>query len=780
MFRNPFIFLLVYNDKIQLFLYAKAHMKRHLIFVILFLSSFSSNSEEVKVICSPYKSDCINCPEFKTLFPLEEFSGDLESLDIDADNSEISGADSYYFSGDVKLRAPAHFLSADEVYFNQKSELTTATGNVKFQDDTFVMFSDKLTAQTIGDELIAKTTNANYQDIASGVLSPNGFAEEIIKDGSNISLKNTTYTLCPLGKQDWMVRAKQIELNQITNRGVADNATLFFYGMPIFYLPKYGWVLQGRGSGFLTPNYNAYSEDDTTDANGDVTKYERQNRFRVPYYFNLAPDRDLILALTYMSSRGFIYEGKYRQLVKPKISNSREDSIINIEAKYLAEDKITGLPRWLLYSSLEQDLTEKLTLNMTYDRISDRNYFKDIDRTTPLDLTLKSKLSLNYKNPEKSFIASILTEHEQTVSAVPEYQRALDAGISKTFRAEAKMPITLNLNATKFTHESEDKSSGVRSSGRVGITRTLASKFPVINTNASYEASYYQLKNANNISRKAAGAGISLSFPFSFSNKLEGSKLEHLVTPSISYNYKQKVVQGNIPLFDTTDKYDDIITFADLTSGERYTGRDRVTNANDITLAISTNSSIVDKVSLTSGAAQTFYADDQVVSNTGSTNYETRKSYSDIATKIRLSIGEKITFANDIQFNPDKNEIVKKENSLSLKLTPKKFITIALSDEGKKETAQIYGSYPITKSFHIFGGIDRITSERITKQETTGIAYENCCWAARIAHFKEGDGSSDYSYSTGFELVFTGLGSTATPLKGRIEGNIPFYNSELR
>ena len=99
MFRNPFIFLLVYNDKIQLFLYAKAHMKRHLIFVILFLSSFSSNSEEVKVICSPYKSDCINCPEFKTLFPLEEFSGDLESLDIDADNSEISGADSYYFSG---------------------------------------------------------------------------------------------------------------------------------------------------------------------------------------------------------------------------------------------------------------------------------------------------------------------------------------------------------------------------------------------------------------------------------------------------------------------------------------------------------------------------------------------------------------------------------------------------------------------------------------------------------------------------------------------------------
>jgi LPS-assembly protein len=41
---------------------------------------------------------------------------------------------------------------------------------------------------------------------------------------------------------------------------------------------------------------------------------------RVPYYLNLAPDRDLLVALTYMSSRRFIYEGKYRQLIAPKIS----------------------------------------------------------------------------------------------------------------------------------------------------------------------------------------------------------------------------------------------------------------------------------------------------------------------------------------------------------------------------------------------------------------------------------------------------------------------------
>ena len=49
-----------------------------------------------------------------------------------------------------------------------------------------------------------------------------------------------------------------------------------------------------------------------------------------------------------MSSRRFIYEGKYRQLIAPKISPDHEDSIYSIEAKYLPEDKITGLKDGLL------------------------------------------------------------------------------------------------------------------------------------------------------------------------------------------------------------------------------------------------------------------------------------------------------------------------------------------------------------------------------------------------------------------------------------------------
>jgi len=51
----------------------------------------------------------------------------------------------------------------------------------------------------------------------------------------------------------------------------------------------------------------------------------------------------------------------------------------------------------------------------------------------------------------------------------------------------------------------------------------------------------------------------------------------------------------------------------------------------------------------------------------------------------------------------------------------------------------------------------------------------------RVAHFKTNNTTfGGYDYSTGFELVLTGLGSTASPLKRKIEDNIPGYTAKLR
>ncbi len=754
-------------------------MKKHLVFFVLLLSAFSIHAEGVKLTCTPYQPSCTNCPEYQTLFPIEEFSQDPGSLDIEADQSEILN-ETYHLTGDVNLKSESFVLSADDVKVNSADDSTVASGNVRFQDQTYLITSDSLSAKKDGDTLLATATNANYQDFGAGPGGANGYTEIISKTPTSVILTNSTYSLCPVNKNDWLIDADQIELNLEKNRGVADNATVVFYGVPIFYLPKYSWVLEGRGSGFLTPDYGKYTETGQTD---------ESYRFRVPYYFNIAPDRDLLVALTYMSSRRFIYEGKYRQLITPKLTPESDDSIYQIEAHYLPEDKMTSLKRWLVNFNEELDLNTKTHLSVNYYRVSDKDYFKDIAQTNTDVKTLKSNLTLTYNDEENHFSSSLLTEDEQVVNAgVPVYTRALEGSISKTFNADKKIPIQVDLVRTNFAHDTASKETGVRTHGNLGVSRKLDTKFPVITPRASVAITNYSLKNSPNINRTILGSGVDIDFTVNRKGNLFGSEINHRISPIISYNYRAKEVQGNIPIFDSTDKYDDIITFADLTSGERYTGLDRITNANDITLSLESSYRDVDALSedkdlLNMRIAQSFYTDDEVVSDTANTNYETRKSYSDIAASIDIALG-KYVITNSAQFNPDTSKIVKKENSVSYTSNSRKFITLSLSKTGidgvLTETKKLYGAYPLTDSIHFFGGLDKTTSTGVTNSETTGIAYESCCWAFRLAHFKENNSSGGYNYSTGVELVLTGLGSTSSPLKGRIESNIPGYTASLR
>ena len=822
-------------------------MKKYLIFLVLILSHFSIHAEGVKLSCLPTEPVCANCQEYQTLFPIEEFSTDTDSLDIEADQSELIEG-KYLLNGNVEVNSEKLYLAADDVEVSSIDNSLLATGNVKFQDQAFLITGDALAASRDEDEnLIATATNANYQDFAAGIGGANGYAESISKTSNRVLLTNTTYSLCPVNKNDWLIDADQIVLNLDKNRGVADHAIVKFYGVPIFYLPKYSWVLSGRGSGFLTPNYSTYTdveaENVTTliDARGKtISSYS----YRIPYYFNLAPDRDLLIALNYMSSRGYIYEGKYRQLIAPKLTPERDISFFELEGKYARADDITSLKRWLVKFNGDLDISKETHLSAQYYRVSDEKYFAEIARTNTNLATLKSFLKLTYADEEIS--TGILTENEQVVNAgTPGYTRLLEGYLSKpfiidTYKVEKidaqnnaeierqlyeqakgtrrwdsresvedekiaekiynqskfkdwKYPnisISTDFVSTKFHHKNHLKESGVRTNGNIGISRPLAIKFPSITPSASVGITNYALKNSPNINRTIFGSGLTIDFTTSRQRSLFGKESNHQISPIITYNYRAKKVQGNIPIFDTVDKYVDIITFADLTSGERYTGLDRITNANDITVSLESSNRDInalpeDKDLLNLRIAQSFYTDDEVVSDTANTNFETRKSYSDIAASIDLAINN-FVITTSAQFNPDTSKIVKRENSISYEPSSRKFATIKYSDDSALRTGEIYTSYPLSKSIHIFGGLDRTitkaTGAGVINSYATGFAYENCCWAFRVAHFQDDkqQGNGSHNYSTGMELVLTGLGSSSTPLKGKIEYNILGYAANLR
>ena len=208
-------------------------MNKYLVLLVLLLSNILVQAEGVSLSCPPLKPSCINCPEYQTLFPVETFSENIGSLDIEADESEILDG-KYNLSGNVEINSENLYLSGDNVEVSSISNSILAKGNVKFQDTSYLITSDKLSATRKDGDLIANAEKANYQDFGSGPGGANGYTEIISKTPTSVLLINSTYSLCPVNQNDWLIDADQIELNLVKNRGVADNALVKFYGVPIF------------------------------------------------------------------------------------------------------------------------------------------------------------------------------------------------------------------------------------------------------------------------------------------------------------------------------------------------------------------------------------------------------------------------------------------------------------------------------------------------------------------------------------------------------------------
>jgi len=740
-------------------------MKKHLFVVILALSAFSIKADGVNLTCSPFQS-CINCPEYQTLFPIKQFYADDSSVEVEADQSEISQNDEYLLSGNVQLKSGDYLLSADEVQFSGSNQTTIAQSNIEYQDTEYLITGDNFSAIKENGQTKAKINNTRYQEIKNNA---NGIAESISKEGDIVIFNKATYSYCPINQSDWHVYSRKIRANFDTNRGVADNASLFFKGFPIFYVPIFSWVLEGRGSGFLAPDFETY---------GEHIGNTQESKVRIPYYFNIAPDRDLVLAYTLLSSRGSVIETKYRQLIDRKESKSGyEDSIFEIESQYLFNDDIRKMNRWLVDTKTELNISNNIHLSARYNKVSDKNYFKEIlHRNTDAE-RLNSHLKISYKYPKINLNAEFLTEDEQIVNdGSSNYTRAIQASVSKRFNAAGVIPYGVSVITTKFKHDDANKDSGVRIHGTIAASKSLSRKFPIIDSSVNATSTLYSLNNKDNITRTTFGSNLDLTFPFISQREFFNAQTTRTITPKITYNYRGKVVQGNIPIFDTTDKHDEALTFAGLTSGERYTGLDRISNANDLTLSLVTNYSDLNsnKDLFNFRIAQSYYADDEVVSNETNTDFEKRRSYSDIVASIDLAINQ-FAYNSSLQFDPEINKVTNRTNSISYKLNPKKFVSLTHTKDDSTSTAKLYGVYPVSDSIHLFGAINQNITTGKTTKGAAGLTYDSCCWAMRGAYFDEGASN----YGIGFEIILKGIGSSSTNLGKRIKQHIPYYDANL-
>ncbi len=704
--------------------------------IILFSGIVNAQGQDYVVSCNPL------------LFPQQTLSKDTQNLDVGADHSEGSNGN-YLLTGGASINSSEYYLAADKIKLQKSTKTSEANGNVKFQNKRIMLTGHKATIKKQG-----ANTHSAFEQVKfhypEGKL--NGQAQKITNDGNEQTLDSVSYTLCPVGNTDWVMKAEKMTLNAEANQGVAKDVTVELMGVPIFYYPHYEWKLKGRSSGFLAPMLATFD-----DSGNGKSGYQ----IRIPYYFNIAPDRDFLLTLNHVSTRGETIEGKYRQL----IDNGR----VEIEGHYLNKDKVSKKKRWYLDSKLDLSLTEKTKLNIVTKRVSDKQYFKEVSYNNTGATELTSSVNLAYENKEKNINAAIFAESEQLVGNNNDagYTRTPEISINKKVEGLRGREVNFSIVNTKFKHKTKSSSeTGTRTHAQAVFTRDTKTNAYSLQPKFEISKTKYAMDDNTDEERSIYSFGVDAKLFFERDTHLLGKDVLQTLTPRLAYNYTPYKNQNALPNFDSEEIGS---TYEGLFSGKEYTGLDKISKTNDITFGL--ESDFIDQKTgetyLILKAAQAYYLDKK-----------NGKDHSNIITGADFTMG-KFTFNNTLEYNTDANKVAKRHSALSYISNARKFITLTHGDDGEQRSVGLYGAYPVTQKVHVFAGLNRSLTDSINSKKTLGIAYESCCWAVRVAHFKEITDTNTFDDVTKFEFVFKGLTSTSASLTTRLEKEIPNYLANL-
>ncbi|MCK5425597.1 MAG: LPS-assembly protein LptD [Emcibacter sp.] len=230
-------------------------------------------------------------------------------------------------TGDVTLFQDNNVLKADKVIFNRNTQEVIATGNISLRDGNGnIMFLEE-TALTDGfKDGFIRNVRVLFSDDGHLV------AQEGARKGGNTTFKKAAYSPCEICNTDgmrkplWQIRADEITHDQGNKVIRYKNVILEVAGVPIFYTPYFSHPDPSvhAASGFLTPEFSTSSELGVF-----VT---------VPYYFNLAPHKDITLEPLITTKEGIVMAGTYRQhtgngqfFIKGSVTNAIDQDIDQID-----------------------------------------------------------------------------------------------------------------------------------------------------------------------------------------------------------------------------------------------------------------------------------------------------------------------------------------------------------------------------------------------------------------------------------------------------------------
>jgi LPS-assembly protein len=662
-----------------------------------------------------------------------------DSIHVSSEGAEVKPDGTASLSGGVRLVQGARTLTAESADYDASHASVAASGHVRYEDPSLRIAGSAGTYSSDGGGMFS---GAEFQLLKTPAR---GTANEItyLPDG-NLELRGVTFSTCPVGKDDWLMRARSIDIDQKSQQGTARDVRLYFEGVPILYTPILSFpVGDARKSGFLFPQLGQSGLNGATLA--------------APYYLDLAPNYDATLTPGYMSKRGATVGAEFRYLTATSRGALAVDSV--------PHDATVGTERSFLRFADRTDFTSRLRLDVNLAGVSDSQYFENFG-------VGPEGTSLTYL--ERSVRLTYLDAHWRAIALAQQYQ-TLDLTVPAILRPYARAPEVLvagrwalpqhfdfSIDAEAVEFVRTESLAGVRARTEPRLSLTWRRPGMYLTPTVGYTGLKYELRD---LPTGVAGGPLSTvavtnrspgaSAPFASLDTglfLERQGSTQLITlePRALYTYVPYRDQTGLPIFDTSLPD---LNLVQLFRSERFAGGDRITDANQA--AIGATSRLVDEASgrqlISATLGQIYYFErprvalpiiDPVTGQPVAVEPVT-SSTSDVVAELSVRayghwsvrLGEEWTPHNSqsqltevlLQYRQDADRLLNLGYRYRRSLSP----LITTLQTGLKQTEASF-AWPLTHAINVVGREVYSLIDRGSIESLLGLEFRSCCWRVRF------------------------------------------------
>jgi len=691
--------------------------------------------------------------------PAEDVGAD-ETL-IEAQTIASESRETIHLVGDVSVTRRQLKISADEVVLQKSSEQINASGNVLFEDPNYRLAGPAIEIDNQNNTALIKQSAFELHDNHA-----RGQADEISKiDQFRSRYRDLIYTTCDPGDSDWQLRAAEMEVDDASGRGTAKHTRLFFKGMPFLYLPYFQFPVDDRRmSGLLTPSFGISEESGTN--------------IVMPVYWNLAPNYDMTITPSWFSDRGLQLNTRNRYLFA---SNRGQ-----LDLSYL-DDDVFNDTRYLKRWQHDTDFGNSVNADLLLVEVSDGDIFDDFNTIAP-QYNDKAHLErrVRVRHSGALWQSELMWQDYQTLdpttaTAARPYKRlprlTLDAD-PEPWPGEINTPLHIEL----VEFDRDDSVTGTRSNLVASVNWRASDSWFFFEPELQLAVTSYRLEDSltdDSIERSLPTLGIDSGLIF---ERLAGSKKQWLQTlePRLYFLHTPFEDQDDIPDFDTSLNAS---TYSNLFKNSRFTGPDRIGDANQVTFGLASrifdNDSGAELMHLRAG--RIFYFDDREVSLNGTVDEATR---SDVIAELDIWPNPRTRIAARLVYDEEVSEV--NDRDLSINYAHEGFAANLgyYFTEEVLEQALVSMVYPVSERWTIVAKYQRSLRFEQPIEKLLGFSYESCCWGLKILAGQSTDDFDDFTDSDDFvepdnriyfELTLKGLSKAGSDIDQQLRDAISGY-----